>query len=281
MLIVLEMANNHMGDVELGKRIIREHHEVTKKFPQFQYAVKFQYRDLDTFIHPSADPEHKYVKRFRETNLSDADRLALKEYAASRGFLTACTPFDEKSVEDVVRHGYDILKVGSPSFTDWPLWERILALWEGPIIASCGGATEEEIDKVVHISRYIGVDTFYPHKRDLTLMHCVSEYPTKLENAQLAQYHWLADRYKIPVGLSSHTERGFMAAQIPMVAYERHVCVIPEPNNYSVTPLYLEAELEILDRTIKAYGTSARRVSGPKPTQFMRQEIDGRMWWKP
>jgi len=86
LLVILELANNHMGDVELGKRIIREHAEVTKDYPQFQYAFKFQYRDLPTFIHPTADENHKYVKRFRETNLSRTDRLVLKGFAEGLGF---------------------------------------------------------------------------------------------------------------------------------------------------------------------------------------------------
>ena len=195
MRILYDVANNHMGDVNLGKRIIKEVHEVTSRFPQFGHVMKFQYRDLPTFMHPSCNPEDKYVKRFRETNLSKQDRYALKEYAASLDFETACTPFDEQSVLDVVHDGYDILKVGSPSFTDWPLWDEILKLWNGPIIASCGGATTEEIDRVVGMCKYM----------DLTLMHCVSEYPTKEENLQLCQIDWLKSRYpKIPIGYSSH-----------------------------------------------------------------------------
>ena len=50
-LFILEIANNHMGDVEHGLKIIREMAEITKKF-DFLFAIKFQYRDIDTFIHP-------------------------------------------------------------------------------------------------------------------------------------------------------------------------------------------------------------------------------------
>ena len=50
-LFILEMANNHMGDVNHGLAIIRQCHEAVKEFP-FKFAIKFQYRHLDTFIHP-------------------------------------------------------------------------------------------------------------------------------------------------------------------------------------------------------------------------------------
>ena len=71
-LFVFDMANNHMGDVEHGIRIINELCEVTSTF-DFPCAIKFQYRDLDTFIHPRYKDsiEFKYVKRFQETRLSD------------------------------------------------------------------------------------------------------------------------------------------------------------------------------------------------------------------
>jgi sialic acid synthase SpsE len=270
------MANNHGGDVNLGKRIITEFSAVADKFPQFEYAFKFQYRDLPTFIHPSADPEHKYVKRFNKTNLSSEDRLRLKLCASDLGFLTACTPFDEKSVDDIVRHGYDILKVGSPSALDWRLHEKIRTAWGGSVVVSLGGVPESAIPYIV--TNYL--------LHNLTLMHCVSEYPTKPENLQLNQIEWLKAHYPdIPIGYSSHCPNYIDLDSIAkgIVAIEKHVCVSPTPNNYSVTPSEMEIQLEIIDMALKMCGEKDSRVPGPKPTQFMRRDVDGdgRMWWKP
>ena len=50
-LFIFEMANNHMGDVEHGVRVLREHHDAAQGF-DFRFAFKLQYRHLDTFIHP-------------------------------------------------------------------------------------------------------------------------------------------------------------------------------------------------------------------------------------
>jgi sialic acid synthase SpsE len=50
-LFILEMANNHMGDVEHGLRIIRDCADAVRGLP-YSFAVKLQYRHLDTFIHP-------------------------------------------------------------------------------------------------------------------------------------------------------------------------------------------------------------------------------------
>ena len=71
-LIVLEMANNHMGDLAHGFKVISEFGSVCRQFPEFKFAFKLQYRDLDTFIHPSMKgrDDIKYIKRFSATRLS-------------------------------------------------------------------------------------------------------------------------------------------------------------------------------------------------------------------
>src|SRR5438105_14771616 len=70
-LFIFEMANNHMGSVEHGLRIITAMREASRGFP-FAFAVKLQYRDIDTFIHPDYRERFdlKFVKRFSETRLS-------------------------------------------------------------------------------------------------------------------------------------------------------------------------------------------------------------------
>ena len=52
-LFIYEIANNHQGNVEHGTRIIREMRKVSEPYrDRFDFAIKFQYRNLDTFIHP-------------------------------------------------------------------------------------------------------------------------------------------------------------------------------------------------------------------------------------
>ena len=65
-LFIFEMANNHMGDIKHGLRIIREFAKIKNDFPEFDFAIKFQFRNIDTFIHPDYKErtDLKYVKRF-------------------------------------------------------------------------------------------------------------------------------------------------------------------------------------------------------------------------
>ncbi len=197
LLFIFEMANNHMGNLEHGLRIIQDVHEACRGFP-FRFGFKLQYRDLDTLIHPHYRDrtDLKYIKRFTETRLDPGQLKQLKDAAVQRGFLTICTPFDEASVDVIEGHGFDVLKVASCSFTDWPLLERIVRA-EKPVIASTAGVGLEDIDKVV---------SFFEHRnKELTLMHCVAEYPTPDERLELNQIDLLRQRYpKTAVGYSTH-----------------------------------------------------------------------------
>ena len=238
-LFVFEMANNHMGSIEHGLKIIKEFHEVSKKFDfNFNFGFKLQYRDLDTFIHPDFQgrKDIKYVKRFTETRLNEEELKLLKAEIKKFGLISICTPFDEKSVDLIETHGFDIIKIGSSSFTDWPLLERI-AKTEKPIISSTAGASLEEIDKVV---------SFWEHRRKkFCLMHCVGEYPTSKENLELNQIDFLRERYPdVPIGYSTHEEPDNVnAIRIAIgkgaTIFERHVGLKTDKyslNDYSSTP---------------------------------------------
>ncbi|MBU3903059.1 MAG: N-acetylneuraminate synthase family protein, partial [Gammaproteobacteria bacterium] len=185
-LFVLEMANNHMGDLNHGLALVRAFGAVCRELP-FHFAFKLQYRDLDTFIHPSSQgrDDIKYVKRFSETRLTREAFDRLVEEMRANGFLTMSTPFDEVSVSTIEEQNLDIIKIASCSFTDWPLLERI-ALCDKPIVASTAGASVEDIDRVV---------SFFAHRsKNFAIMHCVGEYPTPDEHMHLSQIDFLRAR---------------------------------------------------------------------------------------
>lgn len=267
-MFVLEMANNHMGDVDHGLRIVRQFHEVTRAFP-YTVAFKLQYRDLDTFIHPDyrGSTEAPYVKRFEETRLTQAEFMTLRDEIRKLGFLAICTPFDESSVDLVERHDYDIVKIGSCSFTDWPLLERI-ALADKPVIASCGGATLDDIDKVV---------SFFQHRgKDFALLHCVSEYPAAAENLQLNQIDLLRERYPgLVVGFSTHEEPGNTTAVQMAIAkgariLEKHVGLATEQfklNAYSADPTQVRAWMTAAHEAVRAGGTVGARYQSSQSEQ--------------
>lgn len=244
-LFVLEMANNHMGDVKHGVELIRAFGKVCRKYP-FKFAFKLQYRDLDTFIHPACQgrDDIKYVKRFSETRLTRADFDQLLAAMRSEGFVTMVTPFDEPSVDVIESQGVDIIKIASCSFTDWPLLERITVAGK-PIIASTAGASLDEMDRVV---------SFLQHRNsDFAILHCVGEYPTPDELMHLSQIDFLKARYPdVRIGFSTHeapsnTDIIKLAVAKGATIFEKHVGLPTDKyaiNAYSATPEQIDAWLQ-------------------------------------
>ncbi len=253
-LIIFEMANNHMGDINHAKDMIKNYSEIAKHYQNiFNFAWKFQFRDIDSFIHKKyANSENRYVKRFRDTKLTKDQFIDLQKYAKDLNFITVCTGFDEKSVDDIKEMKFDIIKVASCSFTDWPLLNKIADDTEIPIILSTAGSTIEEIDRVV---------SFLQHRsKNFSLMHCVGEYPTEPQNLQLNQIDLLHNRYpKINIGYSTHekpdeTDAIKIAIGKNISIVEKHVALQNEQypiNAYSTTPeqmvLFLESAKSALE----------------------------------
>ncbi|MBN1451862.1 MAG: N-acetylneuraminate synthase family protein [Anaerolineales bacterium] len=236
-LFIFEVANNHQGSVEHGLDIVHAMGRIARTHG-IHAGVKFQYRNLDTFIHPDYQNREdvKHIPRFLSTRLTNTQFLTLLNAVRDEGMTTIVTPFDEASVKSCLDHGVQILKVASCSAMDWPLLDAIAAA-KKPTIVSTGGLTVYDIDKVV---------SFLSH-RDLkfALMHCVSIYPTPNENLQLDFVERLAKRYPgVAIGYSGHeAPDNFDPVKIAVAKgaaiLERHVGVPTDTitlNKYSMAP---------------------------------------------
>lgn len=250
-LFVFEMANNHQGEIKHGLAIIDALAAITRR-QNIRAAIKLQYRDLDTFIHPAyvGRADVKHIGRFLSTRLGARDMLTLLEHAKASGLMTMTTPFDEASVDLALEHNVDILKVASCSATDWPLLERIAAAHK-PTIASTGGRTFRDIDRIVN---------FFEH-RDVTvfgLLHCIGIYPAPIETIHLGYMRTMIQRYpNATIGYSAHEgpdELDVVRAAVAMGAQilERHVGLATDQhklNTYSLGPEQVEQWVAAAQRT--------------------------------
>ncbi len=261
-----------MGSVEHGKHIISEFSSLISKFPLFKFVFKLQYRDLDTFIRPDykGRMDVKHVKRFEETRLSRDEQKELVEQMKSCGFLTMCTPFDNASVKCILEDGFDLIKVASCSFGDWPLLEDIAASGL-PIVASTGGATLQIIDDVISF--------FQNRDLDFIIQHCVGEYPTPYENMNLNQIDFLKERHSdVRFGFSTHEEPSDtrliqMAVAKGAVSFEKHVGIPTEDwplNAYSSDLSQTSEWLSAGETALLACGATGHRY---EPSELEKSSL--------
>jgi len=220
-LFVLELANNHLGNVERGLQIIEQHAKIVR-FNNVHATIKLQLRDLDTFIHKDFvdRKDIRYIKKTLETRLPREHIVTLVHAVKASGCLTSATPFDEASVDFCQELNVDLLKIASSDLNDWVLIEKI-ARARKPVIASTGGSSLKDIEDLV---------TFF-HNRSLPLAlnHCVSIYPSENGELELNQIDFLRDRFpNVTIGFSTH-EYGDWNSSIMMAyakgarTFERHI----------------------------------------------------------
>lgn len=220
-LFVLEMANNHWGSVKRGIEIIRQFNRVVR-YNNVRAAIKFQFRDVDSFIHREfkSSQDIRYIKKTVDTRLSREDLATLVKCVRNKAMIPMATAFDERSVDLAMDLDLEILKLASSDINDWFLIEKI-AQTKRPVIASTGGSSLKDTDDLVAY--------FANRSIPLAVNHCVSLYPSEDHELEMNQIDFLRARYPNHViGFSTHEQRDWTASMLIAYAkgartFERHV----------------------------------------------------------
>lgn len=241
-LYIFEMANSHQGSVEHGLDIIHEMGKIARNH-NIKAAVKLQYRNLDTFIHPDykGRTDVPHIPRFESTRLTFDQFSQLVEGVREEGMVTMSTPFDEDGVDWCMEQGIDVIKVASCSSLDWPLLAKVAETGK-PLVISTGGKTLSDIDKIYN---------FFSHRNcHFAFLHCIAEYPAPMGHLQLDFIDKMKKRYPdVVIGYSGHEDPEDNT--VPMMAVakgasilERHVGLPTETitlNAYSMNPKQADA----------------------------------------
>jgi sialic acid synthase SpsE len=255
-LFVLEMANNHWGNVDRGLEIIRQHSRIVR-FNNVRAAIKLQFRDVDNFIHKDFRDRQdiRYVKKTLDTRMSKEDYATLVTAVKKASCIPMSTPFDEASVDLCVELGIPIIKIASSDMNDWVLIEKIAAT-KRPVIVSTGGTSQKDLDDLV---------SFFERRNiPLAINHCVSLYPTEEDELELNQIDYLKSRYPGHViGLSTHEHADWQASMLIAYAkgartFERHIDI--DAGGVAVSP-YCSLP-EQADTWFKAYDRAKNMCGG-------------------
>ena len=280
-LFVLEIANNHWGDLKRGKKIISEFGKVVR-YNNVKAALKLQFRDVPNFIHKDFQGrgDLRYIWKTEKTQLKKEEHAILINAIRKTGCIPMATAFDERAVEWCVELGIDIIKVASSDINDWFLLQKI-ARTKKPVILSTGGASLKSIDDVVKF--------FGNRNIPIALNHCVSNYPSEDYELELNQIDFLKDRYPdIVIGLSTHEYHDWTSSMMVSYAkgartWERHVDIeYPENDERSVSK-YCSLPHQA-DEWFKAFHKSremcggtqnSRRIIAEKETKYLDALVRG------
>ena len=209
--VIGEIGQNHNGSLDIAKLIVDiaarpvTDHLFGCDLPKMN-AVKLTKRDLNQELSKSQmdrpyNSPHSFGTTYGEhravLELSDDEHFEVYKHAKSQGleFVETLCAIGAMSLLKIFEP--DRLKVASRDLTNLPL---LAALGETkiPIIVSTGMAGKEELDNALEVlSKY---------HSDISVLHCVSEYPTKPVNVNLRTIQFLKKTYpSYTIGYSDHT----------------------------------------------------------------------------
>lgn len=277
-LFVLEMTNNHLGQLQRGLDIIRQHSRIVR-FNNVRAAIKLQFRDVDNFVHKDfrSRTDIRYVRRTLETRMTKDEYAVMVEAIRQGGCIPMATPFDEKSVDLCCEFNMPIIKIASADSTDWLLLEKI-AKTKKPVIVSVGGTSLKDMDDMV---------TFFENRNiPLAINHCIAAYPHEAAECELNQIDFLRNRYPgHTIGFSTHEHDNFANSVLLSYAkgartFERHIDIDTDGvkiADYSALPSEVDEWFKAFKAAKTYCGNSGtvRKVPLPRETAYLDSYVRG------
>lgn len=252
-------------------------------------AVKFQLFKIARMFAPEILAQSAKHRARAEWELPLAHLEPLAERCSARGIRFSCTPFYLEAVGEL-RPFVDFYKIASYELMVTSLLEACARTGK-PVVLSTGMATMEEIVQASSTLKRAGC-------RDLTLLHCVSAYPTPPAEANLAAIESIREATACPTGWSDHTRSPAVVERAVhrwnAAAVEFHLDLDGKGAEYAAGHCWLPEEIApviaCIEESLAADGTGFKE---PQPSEAEDREwradpIDGmrpmhhvRAAWKP
>jgi len=248
--VIAEAGSNHDGDLDVA------HELVDVAAAAGADAVKFQTFRAETMYVSDAGPDGdgSVYEAVQEAEMPAEWIPDLAARCRRRGVEFLSSPFDARAVDELVAH-VPAFKVASSTLSHHPLLREIAAT-DKPVIASTGAHELAEVREALEVLRDAGAT-------DVALLHCVSSYPTPLDDVNVRAVARLAREFDVPVGLSDHTTQPATASAAAVAlgasVVEKHFTLDSSrpglDHSFALEPDQLATMVEAIRDTERALGT--------------------------
>lgn len=246
--IIAEAGVNHNGKFHLAKRMI----DIAKNAGAD--AVKFQVFSAKHVVVKTVGSQYRMLKKLE---LTRGEFSKLASHAKKKNIIFLGSAFDKESVDLLNELKVPAFKIPSGEITNFPLLEYIAAK-EKPIILSTGMSTLGEIETALTVIR--------KGTEDIILLHCVSNYPAKVEEINLRTMRTMGQVFRLPIGLSDHTigiTVPIAAAALEAAVIEKHFTLdktLPGPDHRaSLEPGELREMVKAIRNVERALGGGVKK----------------------
>jgi N-acetylneuraminate synthase len=216
--VIAECADAHMGNLDMACAM------ATAAANAGADAVKFQHHLPDEEMLPGtpmsdnmSEPLYDWLKKHA---LTLEQHRKLKEHCDFEGITYLCTPFSWKAAQEI-EPLVPVFKVGSGEAQDYPFLDRLAKIGK-PVIVSTGMCDWPEVETL-----YEYLDSRF---RSFALCHCLSEYPPRAGDLNIAVVERMAERFRCVIGYSCHAPYiypAIAAHALGATIIEKHVTLHP------------------------------------------------------
>lgn len=206
--VIAEAGINHNGDIEIAKKMISAASYCNVN------AIKFQSIIPQELFSETLDP--KLFHMSKTWILTKDEHIELQKFALKNKIDFFSTPFGKKSAKLLQEINVPIIKIASGELTNDNLISYV-AKSKKPLLLSTGMSDISEIFHAVNIIKSL--------KCPMVLLHCISSYPTKHRDTNLATIPFLQKIFNVPIGFSDHTlglDASLTAVSLGASVIEKH-----------------------------------------------------------
>lgn len=251
--IIAEIGSNHNQDLELAKRLIEVAADVGADAVKFQ---SIQYAEL--YGNSNKGENQSIQKLHRQIDLQEEWYGELSEHAKKCGVLFFSAPTYLRAIQLLEQVRVSLYKIASPQAIAFPQLIQAVAETQKPIILSTGYCLLDDIDHAIDTFRSTG-------NNKIIILHCISEYPTDPDIANLRFMPFLGERYEVLFGLSDHTP-GYTipiaAVAMGATVIEKHITLsrlMPGPDHhFALEPDEFRAMVKNLRNIEKSLGSGIK-----------------------
>jgi len=239
--IIAECGINHNGNLEIAKQ------QIDLATACGVNAVKFQVYNTDLLYNYNSNAPYYWDSKRSE--LSHGQFRILADYSPIEWFASC---FDEGGVELLEAIGVKRYKVASRSLTDHKLLKEI-ARTKKPVIMSTGGHSFTQIEEALRILSPC----------EVTLLYCVTNYPTKIEDLDFGRMIKLGKEFNLPYGFSDHTTgiwASIEAVRLGAKVIEKHFTVSRTLGGCDQICSLEPHEMKLLVKSIRQYERYKRKI---------------------
>lgn len=253
--IIAEIGSNHNQNINRAFELMETAKEAGAD------AVKFQSIKLEKLI-AKEDIDEDDKKLFEQIRLEEEWYERIFEYARRLNIECISASTYLEAVDLLKDTGANYIKIASPQAYGFPELIKRVAQSGLFTIMSTGYCEDEEIKRAVELYKSCG------DINKLTLLHCVSQYPTELGSVNLSYMKKLRDAYQVPVGYSDHTigiVAPVMAVALGASIIEKHITISREEKGpdhfFALEPDEFKRMVTNIRDTEMMLGTGEKRLT--------------------